>query len=50
MSESYEPKNPNTQVYLIAKRLQEWSPLVTVAVSVIALAIIGVQAAIYYKQ
>src|SRR6266567_2577768 len=50
MSDPYEPKNPNTQLYLVGRKIQEWSPLITVAVSAIALFIIGAQALIYLKQ
>jgi hypothetical protein len=50
MAESYEPRNPNTKLYLTAKKLQDWSPIITVIVSCIGLVVIGFQACIYNEQ
>jgi hypothetical protein len=50
MSEPYEPRNPNTQLYLRAKWLQEWSPILTVVISCLALAVVGLQSCIYNQQ
>lgn len=50
MSEPYEPRDPNTQLYLRAKWLQEWSPIFTVVISCLALAVVGIQACIYNQQ
>jgi hypothetical protein len=50
MADSYEPQNPNTKLYLAAKKLQDWSPIITVIVSCIGLVVIGFQACIYNEQ
>src|SRR3977135_3857204 len=44
---SWKTKDPNTELNLRFRRFQQWSPTVTVVVSVLALIIIGAQAVIY---
>src|SRR5689334_3213429 len=50
MDEPYEPQDPRTQVYLRIKWFQEWSPVITVIVSALALIVIGVQVVVYIQQ
>src|SRR6185295_19086436 len=50
MGEPYEPPDPSTSVYLTLRKLQQWSPVITVVVSVIGIVVIGFQACIYQRQ
>lgn len=43
MSDRYEPKDPNIQLYFFLKKLKEWSSTVAVVISVIALLAVGLQ-------
>jgi hypothetical protein len=43
MSDRYEPRDPNTQLYFLSKKFKEWSSIAAVVISLIALVVVGVQ-------